>query len=165
MLSKLKPKDRTKRGKLRIEKPAQQPVKGKDASGEKFVPTSEHRAQIEALAAYGIPQTAMCSLIVNPRTGRPISESTLRKHFRDELESGLWKAVASVASCLYEMTTSPGPYQAAACQFFLKTRARWRETDRMEVTGVDGAPISTTSTLELKAVFRSTKEKERLSGG
>src|SRR6266446_1571667 len=156
----LKPKDRSARGKLRIEKPEQQPVKGKDSSGEKFTATDEHRAQVEALAAFGIPQTAMCRLVLNPRTGKPISVHTLERRFRDELELGLSKAIAAVASCLFELATNPGPSQPTAIIFWLRTRARWRETERIELSGVDGAPITTSSKLELRAVFRSAKKEE-----
>ncbi|SRR5258708_1716017 len=152
---KLKPKDRTQRGRLRITRPEQQHTRGRDSSGERFKPTDEQRAQIEALAAFGIPQEHMCKMVINPRTGRPVTAKTLQKHFEVELENGLWKAVGTVAHCLFELATNPGPSQASAIIFWLRTRARWRETDRMELTGPDGAPISTTSRLELRAVFRS----------
>src|SRR5258708_38644880 len=112
---KLKPKDRTQRGRLRITRPEQQHTPGRDSSGERFKPTDEHRAQVEALAAFGIPQDSMRSFIINPRTGRPITAKTLAKHFSEELELGLSKAIATVANCLYELATTPNPSQLQAC--------------------------------------------------
>lgn len=40
------------------------------------------------MAGYRIPQDEMALLIINPDTGRPISETTLKKVFEDDLASG-----------------------------------------------------------------------------
>jgi hypothetical protein len=44
----------------------------------RFVPTTEQRDNVEALTGYGIPHEEICRLVINPRTGRPIDDKTLR---------------------------------------------------------------------------------------
>jgi hypothetical protein len=40
------------------------------------------------MAGYRMPQDEMALLIINPQTKRPISETTLKHHFADELAQG-----------------------------------------------------------------------------
>lgn len=71
-------------------KPAQnpEPVKPKLGRGRpKFVPTQEQRDLVLSLAGYRIPEDEMCLLIRHP-DGSHIVPHTLRKHFREELDSG-----------------------------------------------------------------------------
>jgi hypothetical protein len=70
------------------------------------------------MAAYGIPETDI-SRVVN------IDPKTLRKHYRDELDLGETKANAQVAGFLFNSAKNGN---VSAQIFWLKTRARWRET-------------------------------------
>lgn len=117
--------------------------------------SEETRKQVEALAAYGIPQEDMCKLILNPRTGKPIDLKTLHKHFREELDTGMTKANAKVAESLFRQAVgAPAIYDANGKQlraeqppvvsagiFWLKARAGWKERDVHELTGENGGPI------------------------
>jgi hypothetical protein len=67
-----------------------------------------------------------------------ISEPTLRKHFAWELEHSNAELLADVAGVLHDRAMKG---DVTACIFILKTRAGWRETDRREITGADGAPL------------------------
>lgn len=105
-----------------------------------FVPTEEERSLVKALASYGIPQPLMCLLVKRPKGKakelRPISEPTLRKHFRAELDEGEPSLIAKVADSLVKTAldrTHPG--HVVAARFFLKARAGWRETDRVTHDG------------------------------
>src|SRR4029434_8526159 len=74
--------------------------------------------QVETLAAYGIPETDIAQVVgVDPKT--------LRKHYREELDLGETKANAQVAGFLFNAARSGN---VTAQIFWLKTRARWRET-------------------------------------
>jgi hypothetical protein len=86
------------------------------------------------LAAYGIPADDMARVVgVDPKT--------LRKHYREELDLGQTRANAQVASFLFNSAKNGN---VTAQIFWLKTRARWRETPTtLEHTGVDGGPIQT----------------------
>src|SRR5688572_31405476 len=76
------------------------------------------RRQVEAMAAYGIPETDIARVI-------GIDPKTLRKHYRDELDMGATKANAQVAGYLFNAAKNG---HVTAQIFWLKTRARWKET-------------------------------------
>src|SRR3954452_22056628 len=81
-------------------------------------PDPSQRRQVEALAAYGIPE---------PDIGRVvgIDPKTLRKHYREELDLGETKANAQVAGFLFNSAKNGN---VTAQISWLKTRAIWRET-------------------------------------
>ena len=81
-------------------------------------PDPSQRRQVEAMAAYGIPEDNISRVIgVDPKT--------LRKHYRDELDLGETKANAQVAGFLFKAAKNGN---VTAQIFWLKTRAKWRES-------------------------------------
>src|SRR4051794_6479699 len=72
------------------------------------------------MAACGVPE-ADIALVIG------IAPRTLRKHFRDELDTGHIKASAKVAGNLYRIATGSGREAVTAAIFWLKVRAGWRE--------------------------------------
>jgi len=104
-----------------------------------FQPTDEQRKLVEQLAAFGIPQEKMVQMVLG-KTNKPIDLKTLRKHFSLELETGELKANTKVAQCLYKQATDGN---VTAQIFWLKTRARWKEQQSVELTGKDGGPVQT----------------------
>jgi len=81
-------------------------------------PDPAQRQQVEAMAAYGIPEIDIAAVVgVDPKT--------LRKHYRDELDLGETKANAQVAGFLFSAARNGN---VTAQIFWLKTRAGWRET-------------------------------------
>lgn len=93
--------------------------------------TPERRATVKAMAAYGIPQEDIARVV-------GIEQTALRRYYRAELDTGGPQAVAKVAECLYQQAISGN---TTAAIFFLKTRGKWRETERVELTGADGGPM------------------------
>jgi hypothetical protein len=91
-------------------------------------PDPAQRRQVEAMAAYGVPEDAIARVI-------GIDAKTLRKHYRDELDTGATKATARVAEFLYRKATSDGPQCVTAAIFWLKTRGHWREINVHEQSG------------------------------
>jgi hypothetical protein len=85
-------------------------------------PDPSQRRQVEALAAYGIPEADISGVV-------GIDPKTLRKHYREELDLGETKANAQVAGFLFNAAKNGN---VTAQIFWLKTRAKWRETP-MEV--------------------------------
>jgi hypothetical protein len=81
-------------------------------------PDPSQRRQVEALAAYGIPEADISGVV-------GIDPKTLRKHYRDELNLGETKANAQVAGFLFNAAKNGN---VTAQIFWLKTRAKWRET-------------------------------------
>jgi hypothetical protein len=90
-------------------------------------PDSVTRRQVEAMAAYGIPEADIATVI-------EIDPKTLRRHYRKELDTGHIKANTKVAENLYRKATGDGRESVVAAIFWLKTRARWKETTIHEVT-------------------------------
>ena len=86
----------------------------------RFVPTDEQRRLVRSLAALGTRQEEIVRFL------KLRSAKTLRRHFRDELDLAATEANAQVAKSLYQQAIS-GKHTAAAI-FWLKARARWRES-------------------------------------
>jgi hypothetical protein len=105
-------------------------------------PDPATRRQVEAMCAYGMPEPIIARLIgVDPKT--------LRKHYRDELDTGQEKATAKVAECLFRKATGDGPQSVTAAIFWLKTRGQWREAPQAHE--VDVFDVSRLSSEELDA--------------
>jgi hypothetical protein len=97
-----------------------------------FTPTDDQRRMVKAMAGYGVPHDDISRVV-------RCSPPTLRKWFRDELDTATIEANARVAQTLYQQATTPG--NIAATIFWLKARAGWREKQQVEVTGQDGAAL------------------------
>jgi len=77
------------------------------------------------MAAYGITHDQIAAIV-------GISDETLRKYYRDELDLGKSKTVARVADSLVEVAMS-GDVQAQ--KFFLSARGGWSEKQTTEIAG------------------------------
>ena len=121
-------------------------IKGKsggrrDGAGRAtFKPTDAQRKTVEQLSACGIRIDEMPVFIVTEK-GVPISAPTLKKYFRKEIQYGRLKANYKVANALYKNATEENNITAQI--FWLKTQAGWKEAQRVEHSGIDGAPIAT----------------------
>jgi hypothetical protein len=89
------------------------------------------------MVSYGVRESEICLLIKNPETGQPIDETTLRIHFREEIDTGFVKANTAVADSMYHMATKiePSSVKLGAASFWLARRAGWKETVVQERTG------------------------------
>lgn len=83
-------------------------------------PTEKTRAEVAALTSFGNTQVEIAGYL-------DVSEDTLRRHYRDELDNSVVRANAKVAAKLYRKAIDDNDIKAQI--FWLKTRARWRETD------------------------------------
>jgi hypothetical protein len=92
-----------------------------------FVPTLEMRQQVQTFAALGTPHEHIALFIINPMTGLPIDDVTLRKNFGYELAVGPARANANVAQKTYEGAIGSGREAAISRMFWLKCRAGWQE--------------------------------------
>jgi hypothetical protein len=99
-----------------------------------YEPTPADRATVQNLAALGAThkEIAMC-------IGRyGVSEPTLRKHFRRELNNSLTEVKALAMS---QVVAAMKRGEAWAVCFFLKCRGGWRETQALQHSGPDGAGL------------------------
>ena len=90
-------------------------------------PEPAGRRQVEAMAAYGIPEADIARVM-------EIDPKTLRRHYRTELDTGHIKANSRMAENLYRKAMGDGPQAVTATIFWLKTRAKWKETTINEVS-------------------------------
>ncbi len=104
-----------------------------ELAAQSYVPAANHRSQVEAMAGYGVPEADIAKVLdINPET--------LRLHYRRELEASCVKTNAKVAENLYRKATGDGREAVTAAIFWLKTRARWKETSVHELGGTSELP-------------------------
>jgi hypothetical protein len=104
------------------------------AQGKEHKPTQENRDTAKRLAALGVPFEDIATKL-------EISSDTLVKYYKQDLEEGRIDANAAIAGTLFQQAKKGN---TAAAIFWLKTRARWKETQVNEVTGQDGGDIKIT---------------------
>ncbi len=85
-------------------------------------PTEAQRQLVQLHATIGTTHDQIARIM-------GIDAKTLRKHYRDELDLAMAKANATIGGALFNKAKAG---DTAAMIFWMKTRARWRETDRPE---------------------------------
>ena len=93
------------------------------------------------MAGYGVPELSIARVV-------GIDPKTLRKHYREELDTGQIKATAKVAESLFRKATSDGSQSVTAAIFWLKTRGGWRETPQSHQVAVTDLSSLTDEDLE-----------------
>lgn len=111
-------------------------------------PDPAQRRQVEAMAAYGIPEADISQVI-------GIDPKTLRKCYRQELDLGTAKANAQVAGFLFANARSGN---VSAQIFWLKTRGRWKEApSELKHSGAVGTyDMAKLSDDELERIIKSS---------
>ena len=126
-------------------------------SRPQFKPTKKQRVVAKLHAIAGTPQIDIAKLILNPETGEPITDKTLRRAFRDELNLGLAELKARAVGVIAQKLNDND--LGAAC-FVLKTRAGWSERSTHELVGANGGPIAITRIEEVIIDPSDTKPEE-----
>lgn len=98
--------------------------------------TDKQRAEVETLAAFLSAEQVADYFGVGRTTFFAMMERDA--DIAERYKRGKSKVVAKVAQGLIQKALSG---DTASAIFFLKTQARWRETERHEITGADGAPL------------------------
>jgi hypothetical protein len=128
----------------------------------RFEPTEQQRQNVEILVACGTPQMEIAK-IIRHLDGRPISDRTLRKHFRHEIDAGEVKLKLRISALLIATIEGRDPPQGMRpivsdqgrgnlLQLFLKARMGWREREVHEIENADGKPF----------VYRASSTDSRL---
>lgn len=84
-------------------------------------------SKVEAMAGFGLSVNEIARVF-------GINEQVLKSSFAEQLDCGAIKANARVAESLYRKALGDGRESVTAAIFWLKTRARWKETMVSEVT-------------------------------
>lgn len=104
------------------------------AGRKPFEPTDAERKQVEAMSGYGVPFEQIAALI---REG--ICIDTLRDKFATELVNGKAKANAQIGKGIFQKAMAG---DTTAQIWWSKCQMGWKDVQRHEVTGKDGAPIA-----------------------
>jgi len=115
------------------------------AGRPEYQKTEEDAKNVEALTIAGVTQKLIAEIL-------KISEPTLRKHYRTELDTSKAKANAVISQALFKQAREGN---IAAQIFWLKTQAGWRETNYHELTGKDGDKLfdEPKQLIEIRKVF------------
>lgn len=92
-----------------------------------FEPTDDERKTVELMVAVGIPHEGIARCI---RDG--IDDKTLRKHFREELDTAVHKANAKVGGAMFNKAIGG---DVGAQKYWMGSRAGWKETQVNEIKG------------------------------
>ncbi|CAN7745256.1 hypothetical protein LJR234_002611 [Mesorhizobium amorphae] len=103
--------------------------------------TKAHTAQVEAMAGYGVAPADIAQVL-------GIDVDVLKAAYASQLDGGHIKANARVAESLYRKATGEGREAVTAAIFWLKTRARWKETSVHEVEGKLDTSVTFITTYE-----------------
>jgi len=113
-------------------------AKGRREIGIIFQPTDEQRRMVKQLAQAAMPLGIIALMVKWPDTNRPVSINTLTKYFEDELTLAKVEMGVNLAGAAYKKAMSG---DTGMLCFLLKTQFYYRETNRTEVTGPNGAPL------------------------
>jgi len=92
-------------------------------------PTTITRQTVQMHTMVGTTQEHICQILA-------ITEKTLRKHYRDELDLAKARANATIGGALYNKAKQG---DTTAMIFWMKTQARWRESVVVDNVSSDGS--------------------------
>jgi hypothetical protein len=96
------------------------------------LPNADTRIKVYTLSTVGTRHEDIASVL-------SISHDTLVKYYKEELDKGRIEANASVAETLFKQAKEGN---TTAMIFWLKSRAKWKETSQHEISGnPDGTPV------------------------
>jgi hypothetical protein len=98
-----------------------------------FVATDEQRLVVRTHAACGTPHWLIAEILTPP-----CSLSTLEKHFRNELDTGLLQVNARMASLIAKQALTGC---RTSQRFWMQTRGGWGVKTTTELTGPDGGAL------------------------
>lgn len=85
-----------------------------------YVPTTKDREMVRLATGHGLTQAEIATVL-------RVDVKTLRKHFREELDTGSAVAINAMAQNLWKKAMGDGPAAVTATIFWLKVRAGWKE--------------------------------------
>ena len=114
-------------------------------TGTVDIKTEDDAKLVEALAIAGVTQTLIAQIV-------KISEPTLRKNFRIQLDTSKARANAVISQALFKKAKDGN---VVAQIFWLKTQAGWKEKNYHELTGKDGDQLfgEERQLIEIRKVF------------
>ena len=127
-------------------------INNNDVGRPSYEKSNDDTKLVEALSIAGVTQTLIAQIL-------KISEPTLRKHYRDQLDTSKARANAIISQALFKRAKDGN---VLAQIFWLKTQAGWREKNYHEITGKDGDPLfaEERQLIEIRKIFDEIKFSE-----
>ena len=126
------------------------PVNGRPA----WKPSVKDPETVRMMTAVGIDQDQICRFF-------RITQKTLRKHCRAELDEGAVEANMAVGRSMYQMALkAPYATRFMASRYWLATRAGWRDGDRVNVIQIPMASFEM-STEQLDELLKREEAHRR----
>lgn len=100
-------------------------ITGKPPGRPKFKPTADDRKTVELMCAVGIPHEGIARCIQGG-----IDADTLKKYFKEELETAAIRANTKVAGSMFQAAISGN---VNAQKHWTATRMGWKETTVQEI--------------------------------
>ena len=123
-----------------------------DTGRPQYIKKDNDVKTVEALSVAGVTQKLIAQIL-------KISAPTLRKHFREELDTSKARANAVISQALFKNAKDGN---VAAQIFWLKTQAGWKEKNYHELTGKDGDKLfdEPKQLIEIRKVFDEIEFRE-----
>ncbi len=105
-----------------------------------YRPTDEERKVVQIAAAIGIPHEEIAKHL---NGGDGITAKTLRKHFREQLDHGMFRANVRIAANLMDLAQNcqDPNVRLRASVFWAERRMGWVNTTNQRISGPEGGPI------------------------
>lgn len=140
--------------------------------GAPFEPTQQQRDNVKLMAGLDIRAEEIAKTVIDQRTGKSISEATLRRAFKHELETGKIELTALIGNVLVNTALGRTPSvgepikgdqaRLNAVMFYLKARGGWREGYEVDHVGKHGEPIQHTVDHTARVIDDIKRVRERL---
>ena len=135
--------------------------------------TADQRNTVKIMSGLGVPQEKICLLVINRQTRKPISEPTLRRAFRREIDSGQTELTTLVGNMLVEAALGLPPAvgepiksdaaRVDAAIFYMECQAGWRRGQLVENVAKEGGPSQHQVDVKLRLKDHLRRIRERLS--
>lgn len=120
-----------------------------------WIPSKQNIEEVEKYAALGLTQEQIAH---NLRIGLStlMDKKNEFEEFAEAIKRGQAKGIALVTNALMKQVKGGN---TAAMIFYLKSRAKWRDVQPIELTGPDGEPLTPLDT-KLEVVFVGGRNDE-----
>ena len=130
----------------------------------KYTPTQEERERVKKMAAFRLKVDEMRQLVLNPATGKPLSDKTFEREFNRELSNGRAAISFDVKQNLARIaSTGSSPAAVAAIKLWL-TLIEGHRNPNNEVTGANGGPIQIEDVTKLSDDERAARVAAIIAG-
>lgn len=130
----------------------------------KYIATPDERERVEKLAAFGLTVDQSRQLVLNPSTGKPLSDKIFEREFRRELLIGRDAMGEKIRNNLARIaSTGSSPQAVSAIKLYL-TLIEGRRNPDNEISGPGGGPVQIEDVTKLSDDERAARVAAIIAG-